>query len=44
MLFAWENGLIALSSLGASMMLCNNELLIMDSIFHENSLNVGMII
>jgi hypothetical protein len=32
MLFARENGLVALSSLGASMMLSSNELLIMDSI------------
>jgi hypothetical protein len=32
MLFARENGLVALNSLGASMMLSSNELLIMDSI------------
>jgi hypothetical protein len=31
MLFAWENGLIALGSLGASMMLCSNKLPSMDS-------------
>jgi hypothetical protein len=32
MLFARENGPIALSSLGASMILCSNKLIIMDSI------------
>jgi hypothetical protein len=44
MVFARENGPIALSSLGASMMLCSNELLIMYSLFHKNSVNAGMII
>jgi hypothetical protein len=43
MLFARENGPVAFSSLGASMMLCSNEILIMDSLFHKNSVNACMI-